>query len=227
MTKRSFLSARQLVCAVAVLALSASADAKKPPEEWDGLQLTKVKGIQTAYVRPGADISQYNKVILDPVEVSFAKNWKPQAAGSFREISQQDRDRIKQKIGEVAEQTFTETLGKNDGYPVVSEAGPDVMRITAQLTDIYINAPDTGEPGMVNTYTKGAGRMTLVAELRDSETGALFARVVDKVEKDSDIWRYTNSVQNTAEAKAAVREWAEILRKRLDAVHEATGPRSP
>lgn len=227
MTKRSLLPALKVLCATAVLVLSGTAAAKDAPEEWDGLQPTKVKGIQKAYVRPDADLSRYDKVILDPVVVSFAKNWKPDRPGSFREISEQDREMIKRKIGELAEQTFTETLGRNDGYPVVSQPGPDVMRVTAELTDIFINAPDTDEPGRIDTYTKGAGRMTLVAELRDSETGALFARVVDKVEKDSDIWRYANSVQNTQEARLAVEEWAGILRKRLDAVHEAAGPKSP
>ena len=32
----------------------AASAAKKPPAEWDGLTLTKIKGIDTAYVRPGA-----------------------------------------------------------------------------------------------------------------------------------------------------------------------------
>jgi hypothetical protein len=55
----------------------------------------------------------------------------------------------------------------------------------------------------------------------------LFARVVDKVEKNSDIARFANSNQNSSEARAAVSEWATILRKRLDAVHEAAGTKSP
>jgi hypothetical protein len=219
------MPALQALCALAALSLTVTAMAEKPPEEWDGLQKTKVKGIQQAYVLPGADIARYHKVMLDPIAVSFAKNWTPK--GSFKEVSEADRELIKQKIGALAEQTFTDTLSRNDGYPVVEEPGPDVMRITAELTDIFVNAPESSEPGLSYSYTKGAGRMTLVAELRDSETGALFARVVDKVEKNSDIARFANSNQNSSEARAAVSEWATILRKRLDAVHEAAGTKSP
>jgi hypothetical protein len=225
MRTRGFMPALQVLCAVAALSLTVTVAAEKPPEEWDGLQKTKVKGIQQAYVLPGADIARYNKVMLDPIGVSFAKNWTPK--GSFKEVSESDRELIKQKIGALAEQTFAETLSKNDGYPVVEQPGPDVMRITAELTDIFVNAPESSEPGLSSSYTKGAGRMTLVAELRDSETGALFARVVDKVEKNSDIARFANSNQNSSEARAAVSEWATILRKRLDAVHEAAGTKSP
>ncbi len=62
--------------------------------------------------------------------------------------------------------------------------------------------------------------MTLVAELRDSETGALFARVID-VAAGGGTGRLTfsNSVENSAEAREAVDGWARILRQRLDAVH--------
>ncbi len=64
-----------------------------------------------------------------------------------------------------------------------------------------------------------AGRMTLVAELRDSETGALFARVVDEREaRDNMTLQWSNRVENSAEARAAVSRWANILRARLDAV---------
>ena len=76
MKRRSFFPALQVVCAVAALALSVSAGAADQPEERDGLQPTKVKGIQKAYVRPDANLAQYNKVMLDPISVSFARGSK-------------------------------------------------------------------------------------------------------------------------------------------------------
>jgi len=221
------MPALRALCAVVALSLTMTASAEKPPEEWDGLQKTKVKGIQLAYVRPGVDISKYGKVMLDPIDVSFQKNWTPKRAGSGTEISPSDLEAIKQRIGTLAEKTFSDTISKNDGYPVVEQAGPDVMRVTAELTDIYVSAPASDDPGLHSTYTKSTGRITLVAELRDSETGALFARVVDKVQDNDNKWRFTNSVENSQGEQRAVREWAEILRKRLDAVHEAAGTKTP
>ena len=61
-----------LVCAAL---LCATAFAKKPPQEWDGLTLVKLKGLDAAYARPGADFSIYNKIIIDPIQVAFAKGW--------------------------------------------------------------------------------------------------------------------------------------------------------
>jgi hypothetical protein len=211
-----------VVLASGLLCVSAVAKKEKPPEEWDGLMKTTIKGLDLAYVRPGADMSVYHKIILDPVEVSFAKNWDPKQTGSNFDISQADRDRIKQGIADLTAKTFTEEISKDNGYPVVTEPGPDVMRLTAGILDVWINAPDTNEPGMTRTYTASAGHATLVAELRDSQTGSLFARVVDGREaRNSGQFRYTNRVENSHEARMMISDWTRILRKQLDAVHAA------
>lgn len=40
-----------------------------------------VKGIDQVYARPRTDLSLYNKVLLDPIEVSFRKDWDPKPGG--------------------------------------------------------------------------------------------------------------------------------------------------
>lgn len=201
------------------LSVISAASAAEPPLEWDGLQKKQIKGIDLAYVRPGVNLAQYDKVMLDPVQVTFDKDWKPERNGMHTSVSQADRERIKSDLAALTAKTFKETLGTSNGYPVVDTPGPDVMRITAALADVYITAPDLQSPGRTSTYVMNAGRMTLVAELRDSESGALFARVIDAREARSSVGlQFTNSVENSAEARNAVRQWATILRKRLDAV---------
>ncbi|HEY4646686.1 MAG TPA: hypothetical protein VIH25_10440, partial [Steroidobacteraceae bacterium] len=69
------------------------------------------------------------------------------------------------------------------------------------------------------TYVVNAGRMTLVAEFRDAETGAILARVADQREARDDMFlQMSSSVENSAEARAMIANWARILRSRLDAV---------
>jgi hypothetical protein len=163
-------------------------------------------------------------VILDPVEVAFAKDWKPEQTGSHLRVTQKDRDRIKNDLTKLAAETIKDTLSKNDGYPVVEAAGPDVMRLSTALIDVYINAPDVQSPGRSRTYVTNAGRMTLVAELRDSETGALFARVLDAREaRDNMGMTLSSRAENSAEARTLVSQWAKILRTRLDAVRAQSG----
>jgi hypothetical protein len=208
------------VIAFSGLALSASS-ADKAPAEWDGLQKTKIKNIDLGYVRPGVDLTAYKRIMIDPVEVRFSKDWNPNRTGSRLPVSQADRDEIAMKLGALAEKTWADVLSKDNGYPIAKEPAPDVMRLSTALIDVYINAPDVATAGRSRTYVMDAGHMTLVAEMRDGETGALFARVVDvAVGTDTGQLQWSNSVENSAEARDAVTRWAKMLRKRLDAVHE-------
>jgi hypothetical protein len=86
-----------------------------------------------------------------------------------------------------------------------------------------VNAPDTMTASRTRTYAVNAGRMTLVAELRDSETGALFARVADAREARDNIGlTWSTSVENVGEARSIIKRWASILRSRMDAVRKSS-----
>ncbi len=221
--KRISPSLQLLLLACCVL-LAASAFAKKPPQEWDGLSLVKLKGMDAAYARPGADFSIYNKIIIDPIQVAFSKSWEKEETFSKRKLSSAQLEEIKGKISTVAEEAFADVLGDKGGPQIVTTPGPDVLRFSAAIIDVYPNAVDTMEPGRSYVFTTSAGSATLYAELRDSETGQLIGRIVDARDaRSGGDFRWTNSVQNTHEARLMVSEWARILRKRYDALREATG----
>ena len=216
--------ARVLTLAFVALISAVALAAEKPPEEWDGLTRVKVKGIDAAYVRPGANITDYTKVIIDPIHVAFAKDWDKKSSIYKQKLTTAQLDEIKTKLGKLAEEVFAEVLSKDNGYQVVTDPAPDVMRFSSAIVDLWPRAPDTQEPGRNYVYTTSAGSAVLYAEMRDSETNQLFARVVDGREaRNSGTFRWTNSVENTAEARALVTDWARILRKRLDAVRAAGG----
>jgi len=191
----------------------------------DGLQKIKIKGIDLAYARPGASLAGYNKVIIDPVEVSFRKDWDPKRAGSRAKLSAQERENIRSGVARIVQEEFTKTLEKGAPYKVVKEAGADVLRLQIGIADLYVNAPDTMSPGRSRTYTLSAGEMTLVGELIDSESGQVISRVIDRREaRNSGVMQLTNSVVNAQEARAIAASWARILRSRLDAAHAAKVP---
>ncbi len=99
-----------------------------------------------------------------------------------------------------------------------------MLRVSAALVDVYANAPDTMEPGRSRTYVMNAGHATLIAELRDSETGAILARVADAREArgNAGMLQVSSSVTNSADARMLISDWARLLRKRLDAVRAQT-----
>lgn len=187
---------------------------------YDGLQKIKVKGIDLAYARPGASLAGYGKVIIDPVEVSFRKDWDPGRTGSRMKLDAKERENIRSGVAKIVQEEFAKELGKGGAYQVVTEPGPDVLRLRANIADLYVNAPDTMTPGRTQVYTISAGEMTLVAELVDSESGQAIARVVDRREaQGTGVMTLTNSVVNRQEASIIASSWARILRKRLDAAH--------
>ena len=206
--------------AVALLLTGCEPMQKDVPAETteDGLVRTSVQGIDYAYMRPGSSLAPYRRLMLDPVEVSFSKDWNPERTASRMKLSQEDREKIRSELASLFMKTFREEVEKG-GYAVVDQAAPDVLRVTPALVDVYINAPDTMTPGRTRTYVVNAGHMTLVAELRDSETGAILARVADTSEaRDNTFLTVSSSVENSAEARNMISQWARVLRARLDTV---------
>jgi hypothetical protein len=205
-----------------VAALLPAMAADEPPKEWDGLVRVNSKAIDHLYKLPEADFSGYKRVRLDPIEVEFDKNWKPNASerSPSRRLTNEDIEKIKKALAEEFRKVFTEELTKN-GYPVVNEDDDDVLRVSAAIVNLYITAPEKMSAGRSRTYTTSAGHMTLVAELRDSVTGKLMARAVDSVQgRDTGNFMITNSVTNMSSARTALSKWAGVLRGGLDA---ATG----
>jgi beta-galactosidase GanA len=212
-----------LACAALLPSVTAAQSPRAALEEGmshDGLEKIKVKGIDLAYSRPGASLAGYNKLIIDPVEVAFRKDWDPNRTGSRMKLDAKEREDIRTGVAQVVQEEFAKEIGKGGTYQVVTEAGPDVLRLRANIADLYVNAPDTMTAGRTRTYTVSAGEMTLVGDLVDSESGQVIARVVDRRESQgTGMMTLTNSVVNRQEASIIAASWARILRKRLDAAH--------
>jgi hypothetical protein len=203
------------------------AQTKKDLEEAmgaEGLKAVKSKDLDMLYARPDATLAGYKKVMLDPVEVSFSKSWDPTRTGSNIKLGAAERESIRTGVAKITQDQFAKLLQANNGYPVVTEAGPDVLRAKVRVMNLYVNAPDAGAVGRTRTYTMSAGEATLFLELYDSESGQILARVIDRREsRNNNLMMLAGSVPNAAEAEALAAQWARILRKALDKAHAATG----
>ena len=159
--------------------------------------------------------------MLDPVEVSFARNWSPNrgARGAGRRLNAADVAAIQTGLAQIFREIFVAELG-GAGYEIVEAPGPETLRISAAIVDLYVTAPDTNPSGRVRTYTANSGQMTLVLEVRDSVTGEILARAVDRRSgRSSGTWTVTNRMTNTADARQAIRVWASSLRQALDELY--------
>jgi hypothetical protein len=188
----------------------------------DGLQKVKVKNIDLVYAQPGATFADYDSVLIDPrVDVTFRKDFDPTKVGSRMKLSTEDLNEIRTDVAKAVYEEFVEELTTKKGtYGLADKAGPKVLDVRLAIANLYSNAPDTMQPGRTRVYTVSAGEMTLVMELRDSETGAVLARVFDRREaRDTGQFMLTNSATNAAEVRRMAGSWAKIMRERMDAAH--------
>lgn len=212
------------VCALLLCGTAIPAGAKdETGGAWDGLVEVKPKRLDAAYLLPGADFRPYIKVMIDPVEVAFQKDWMKRynetAATLSRRLTQEDAERIASEARKVFDEAFAETL-EDKGLQVVTSPGPDVLRLRPGVINLYITAPNTMSSGRSRTYTMEAGQATLFIELLDSTTGALLGRALDQREtRNTGRLSVSNSVTNLSDFKALFKQWAEICVKGFEDLH--------
>jgi hypothetical protein len=181
----------------------------------DGLQQIRVNGLDRVYARPDADLSGYTKVLLPPVSVAFRRNWGRGMSGSTR-VSSSDAQRIKDRLAALIHEEMVSELARG-GYQVVDTPGDDVLEVRISIENLNINAPDVMSAGRSRTYALSVGEMTLEAELRDSTSGDLIARIHDRhAGRQFMSLRMITRADNVAEARNAARGWGAILRNQLD-----------
>jgi hypothetical protein len=197
-----------------------------PPNEWDGLVLRPDTRLRAVFVRPDAEVPAYTSVLLDPLQVSFAANWDPNSnrRGQGRRLDAGDVAAIKDQLADLFRETFRTELARG-GYALVDEPGPDTLRVTPAVVDLFVSAPDRASTGSVRTYTASSGRMTLVVELRESVTGELLARAVDAQSgRGFGTMTWSNRTTNIADARRAIGIWATALRQGLDELYGRANP---
>jgi hypothetical protein len=209
MERRKFV---WLSLGLGALALAKPAAAADAPESWDGLVSVNSRRFQRVFLQPGADFSGYTKVMIDPTEVAFRKNWardfNRNVRGASGRVSDRDVERMTQQGATQATDIFADAFTKA-GFTVVKEPGPDVLRVRTAVMNVHVNAPDIPTAARTRQFAGEAGQATLVVEARDSESGALMGRAVDRrLAGDNSILSRTQ-VSNRADFRMLVQNWAE------------------
>lgn len=206
---------RRLAAAAAALSLFAlgTPAGSAEPATWDGLTHVDSKKFDAVYLLPGADFRGYSKIMLDPTEVAFRKDWlrdyNQQQISTLQQLSTADAQRILNRVRTGFEEVFEKTFAKA-GYPIVTTPASDVLRVRTAVLNISVVAPDTMSPGISRTFSREAGGATVVVEVRDSLTGALLGRAIDSQTIGDDGSYLRNSVTNQADFERAFERWAKI-----------------
>jgi hypothetical protein len=211
-----------LVCIPALL-LSGCVVATPAPEKEqtpEGLVRVPSKQVDSVYVRRGATLAPYKRVMLDSIDFAFKQDWQKQ----HPEVSADDLTRVRSQGSAVFHEIFSAALTMNDGYPLTMQSAPDVLRVTATISELDLSATP-GVGGTQRMYVVSPGDLTLLMELRDSQSGALLARAIDR-DKGRAIGdlQVAGAVANSAQARQALEMWAGLLRGALDAARSTPAP---
>ena len=174
----------QTLFIVCVAALGGAACAAEPQAASEavreGLVAMQSRNLDELYLRPNADLAAYRKVLIDPVPAEIRGDWLKNlnyTRNVSRWVGPEDAQRIAADVASTLESTIAETY-KARGYEIAAAPEPGVLRLSASIADLYVNAPDRFSPWTVKTFTRDAGQATLLLEARDAVSGTLLARVV-------------------------------------------------
>ena len=185
---------------------------------FDGLHEVKGGSADKTWARPGVDISQYSKIMLQGAGIEYrpggesGRSFSARNSGGPYEVTENQKAQVRELIGEV----FLEELAKSEHFTLVNDAGPDVLLIRGAILDVVSYVPP--EPiGRGGIYLSRVAEATLVLELRDSITEAILVRAVDRGAAESSMqFTESNRVTNTAEVRRLFRGWSRTLTERLD-----------
>lgn len=209
----------QLALALLLVAAGAAANDKPPEVDAHGLHLVHNSELRLVYQLPGSDLSQYDRVILVDAYVAFKKDWKREHNDGMSRVTNQEMEKIKARVAEEFRSAFTEELEKQ-GFPVVDQTatGDDVLIVRPAIINLDIAAPDPmHQINNMRTVAPSAGQMTLYAEIYDSVSSQMIAKVMDPQADRG--FGGTMMAQNRATNKLAedriVKHWADVLAKRM------------
>ncbi len=205
-----------LVCAVAAMALGCASGPTPSGFLGDYSQLTAGdEGIDLFYAKPGSDLGDYDRVLLDQVKVHFASDADP---GGI------DPDDLKM-LTDLLEESLVAAV--KESHTVVAEPGAGVLRVRVAITQLRPGKPvvhgvtsvipvgiviSVAETAVTGTYMAG-GDVTIEWEVLDSESGERLRAGVDQ--RLGRKRQLVSGFTEWGQVKGAFEWWADLARERL------------
>lgn len=201
-----------------LLAFSMAAHAEPPPGggelSFDGLQRVDSKRFALVWLRPGADFSVYEKLLVIPAEISYKR--PPKRGPGTRDNFELDEGQMK-RLRKYLREAFTHEIVEHGGWEIVQEPGPDVLLARGGLIDMVVHVPPQAA-GRSRTYVRSYGEATLVIELYDSQSREILARVADREAAEPPGGRLGVDIEAAVEVRRSFASWAKRFREALDEV---------
>jgi hypothetical protein len=217
-------AARIVAAALALFAVASPAQDTMPA--WQGLIDVKTGKFDLTFVAPGADFRPYQSLLIEPVQVTFHKDWLPNNNSRFtkgRPITEEDAADIAEIMRSNFTEVFTESVTR-EGFVVTDRPVPGTLRMAIALVNLYINAPESLiEHGSMESKVSAVGQATLVIEMRDAHTGALLRRIMDNREtRQPTAAQMATRGTNIADFRALFKAWSNESMKDIRMLQRAS-----
>jgi hypothetical protein len=204
----------RLIPIVALLCACATTEpVSTDPEVVEGLVRMPATRVDTVLAAPGVSLANYRRVMLDPVDIGFEEGWEERNPG----VTIDDLTRIRSQAGAAFRQIFGFALSSNDGYGLTTQPDADVLRVSTTISNLDVARSSADAATQRPSYVVSSADIVLLMDLRDSRSGALLVRAIDrgKVRAAGDL-RVEESVLESSDARRALEMWAGLLREALD-----------
>jgi hypothetical protein len=124
---------------------------------------------------PDVGFTQYKRLMFDRVSVSFVAGW----TRNHPKVTEADTERVRSRAAKGFEDELMTELVKRGRYALAEAPAPDVLRVKARIVDLDQTDPAAGMVPGTRSYSRTAGKMTLIIEFYDAASGVLIGRVVD------------------------------------------------
>jgi hypothetical protein len=181
------------------------------------LQRVENAAVAKAYVDPEFNIDNYEKILIDPLDVSSVSLTNPDFTRSASNWELVYADAV------FLADRFRISMIKNffglGGYKAASKPGPGVLRIQVKLSRVGPANIDGPGPGSVtmrsrsNLKTRG-GEVQITGYLQEAETGKVMLRFTD-VRASAKNWALKNQLADREDAKLLFESWARLFVFRL------------
>src|SRR4051812_7559352 len=147
----------------------------------DGLTPVASSQVDALYVRPDADIRSYHQVFIEPVPVKFRSDYSQRHAMNYLLAEPmyrpyQEPESVAADLSSLMYAGLVDAF-KAANYEVVGAPGPGVLRVSAKINDLFINAPDRLSSSVRVTLNRETGEATYHLEASDGASGNIVARV--------------------------------------------------
>ena len=180
--------------------------------DFEGLEQIPTRNFTAGFGRPDTDFTNYAGVIVNDVQLAFRT---PDRSQNQFPLNTENKDRFSAFLKD----QFIAEFADLQNIRLVDTPGPTVIDLHVRVQDILATIPGqrVGAIGRATFALEAIGEVTLVIELRDSESEEVLVRVFDQQALEGvAMFQDDRPVARWPDIEQLCRQWARRVREGLD-----------